>query len=237
MAAHPPSGGTDDRLPLEAMPRGGQRVSRPRSPVRSHPRLFVPQGYEPGYAYPLLVWLPGTRGFDLGRAMNRVSTRNFVAVEPALPRRVAGRAVLDDAVWEAVDAAAERCHVHPDRVFLVGRGTGGTDAFRVAFRHAERFAGMVSLGGSFPHAEALFAKLAAVRRLPVLFCCRHDAADAMAATTALTLRLFHAAGAQLSMRIYRESHDLAAPILRDVNRWLMDEVCGGVAADERIGST
>jgi hypothetical protein len=31
-------------------------------------RVFVPQGYEPGYDYPLVVWLPDpARRFDLGR--------------------------------------------------------------------------------------------------------------------------------------------------------------------------
>jgi hypothetical protein len=40
------------------------------------------------------------------------------------------------------------------------------------------------------------------------------------------LRLFHAAGATLAMRIYPRRRDLAATALADVNRWLMDEICG-----------
>jgi hypothetical protein len=41
-----------------------------------------------------------------------------------------------------------------------------------------------------------------------------------------TLRLFHAAGAALAMRIYAGRHQLSQSILGDVNRWLMDEICG-----------
>ena len=226
MSANPPSGGRDEGLPGSGVRLRQSRATGALEPTRPQPRMFIPQGYEPGYAYPLLVWLPGTRRFDLGRAMPRLSTRNYLAVEPARP--ATGGSGIEDAVWEAIDTAGNRANVHPDRVFLVGRGSGGTDAFRIACRHADRFAGMVSLGGAFPHTEALFARLAAVRRLPVLLCCRRDAKADVVVTTAMTLRLFHAAGAHLSMRIYQEPHDLAVPILRDVNRWLMDEVCGGV---------
>lgn len=220
--------GRDQGLPSQTVSVRPTRATACLAAAPRQPRIFIPQGYEQGYAYPLLVWLPGSRRFDLGRAMHRLSTRNYLAVEPVIARDEPGSAV-EDAVWGAIDAVAERANVHPDRVFLVGRGTGGTDAFRVGCRHADRFAGMVSLGGAFPHAEALFARLSAVRRLPVLLCCRRDAEADLVATTAMTLRLFHAAGAQLSMRIYQEPHDLAPAILRDVNRWLMDEVCGGVS--------
>ncbi len=228
MSAIPSDGGLDHRFPARTVSVRPVRVAASRERAHRQPRVFMPQGYEPGYAYPLLVWLPGSRRFDLGKAMNRLSTRNYLAVEPVIGPEDRP-AAIEDAVWEAIDAAAERANVHPDRVFLIGRGDGGTAAFRVGCRHADRFAGMVSLGGAFPHAEALFARLSAVRRLPVLLCCRRDAEADMVATTSMTLRLFHAAGAQLSMRIYQEPHDLAPAILRDVNRWLMDAVCGGVS--------
>ena len=45
---------------------------------------FAPLHYEPGYAYPLIVWLHG-RGSDerqLPRVMPLVSMRNYVAVAP-----------------------------------------------------------------------------------------------------------------------------------------------------------
>ncbi|MFM7519206.1 MAG: hypothetical protein ACKO9B_01905 [Planctomycetota bacterium] len=228
MSANPVGGGRDESTAGSGTSRRRFRRGLSRATARQAPRLFLPQGYEPGYAYPLVVWLPGARRFDLGRAMQRLSTRNYLAVEPAF---AAGDDVyaVEEAVFDAIHEAVARGNVHPDRVFLVGRGAGGTDAFRIACRHAERFAGMVSLGGAFPHAEALFARLAAVRRLPFLLCCRRDAEARLVATTATTLRLFHAAGAQLSMRIYEEPNDLAPAILRDVNRWLMEGICGPTA--------
>ncbi len=209
-------------------------------------RAFTPLGYEPGYEYPLIVWLPDPCGrrFDLGRVMKRVSLRNFLAVEPAMwapedggiPQLHQSHASIDhgngpeDAVWRAIERMQDNASVHPKRIYLVGQGAGGTEAFRIACRHPKAFAGVISLGGPFPLAESLFSQLAAVRQLPMLLCCHRNASSLAARHTDATLRLFHAAGAMLAMRIYPGTNELSKAILCDVNRWLMDEVCGTPAA-------
>lgn len=249
------------RLPKRgSRPAADHRRRAARDAVSRHPRtasewlgddrLFTPLGYEPGYDYPLLVWLPGDslpesgdagarkRSFELGTVMRRVSLRNFVAVEPVVgahESRATGMATggskgfsqgLDEAVWRSIERVRDRISIHPDRIFLVGQGDGGSDAFRIACRHPREFAGVISLGGLFPLDEALFARLSDVRRLPMLLCCRRASVLEQAAHTARTLRLFHAAGAALAMRIYPGNNDLSKSVLADVNRWIMDEVCG-----------
>ena len=184
-------------------------------------RVFMPQGYEPGYDYPLLVWLPDpSAAFDLGRAMARTSLRNFVAVQPA-----AG-GDIDARVWRSIDRIRDRASIHPRRIYLVGQGSGGSEAFRIACRAPEAFGGVVSLGGGFPLDEGLFAAADRVRRLPMLLCTNRDALAAEPAHVDRVLRLFHAAGATLSLRVYPGLRDLALAALADVNRWLMQEVCG-----------
>jgi len=191
-------------------------------------RVFVPQGYEPGYHYPLLVWLPGDDpAFDLGRAMTRLSLRNFVAVEPA-----AGETSL----WRAIDRVSERLSIHPRRIWLVGQGSGGTEAFRLACRHPGSFAGLVSLGGAFPHGEPVLARLNEIRRLPMLLCCRAAEVAAAPAELDRTLRLFHACGGTLAVRIYQRGGGLSRATLADVNRWLMDELCGTKASLQPHGA-
>jgi phospholipase/carboxylesterase len=52
---------------------------------QSHPHvLFSPIHYEPGYAYPLLVWLHGSNCDErqVMRVMPEISMRNYVAVAP-----------------------------------------------------------------------------------------------------------------------------------------------------------
>jgi phospholipase/carboxylesterase len=209
-------------------------------------RAFTPLGYEPGYEYPLIVWLPDPCGrrFDLGRVMKRVSLRNFLAVEPAMwvpedggtsPLHQSHASIdhgkgPEDGVWRAIERMQDNASVHPKRIYLVGQGAGGTEAFRIACRHPKAFAGVISLGGPFPLAESLFSQLAAVRQLPMLLCCHRNASSLAARHTDATLRLFHAAGAMLAMRIYPGTNELSKAILCDVNRWLMDEVCGTPAA-------
>lgn len=209
--------------------RGRAAAARPsRHPLPGIPHtaeVFVPQAYEPGYPYPLLVWLPdrGGRAFELGRAMARVSLRNFIAVEPV---GTTAEADCGEAVWDAIEAVRERLSVHADRVYLVGVGAGGTQAFRIACRQPEAFAGVVSLGGGFPLDEGLFARVAPLRRLPMLLCCRRDDDEAARVGIDRTLRLFHAAGATLALRMYPGCAPLSQPVLADVNRWLMEDICG-----------
>lgn len=207
-------------------------------------RLFTPLGHEPGYDYPLLVWLPGSpeaarrkKPFALGRVMPRVSLRNFVAVQPCIGPHESPSVGLDEAVWRSIERVGDRIAIHPDRIFLVGQGTGGSDAFRIACRHPREFAGVISLGGPFPLDESLFSQLADVRRLPMLFCSRRSSVMEQAAHTDRTLRLFHAAGAALAMRIYPGSNDLSKAVLADVNRWIMDEVCGTPAAVHSLSAS
>jgi len=189
----------------------------PAAPVGAE--VFVPLGYEPGYDYPLLAWLPGaTGGPTLGKLMARVSLRNFVAVRPT----ARGPAAL----WRAIDRVRDRLSVHPRRLYLIGHGRAGTEALRIACRDPGACAGVVSLGGPFPLDEAAFARLDAVRRLPMLLCRRAAGTAADAAHADRTLRLFHAAGATLAMRIYASGPMRSATVLGDVNRWLMEDVCG-----------
>lgn len=208
-------------------------VTVPGSGVADGP-LFMPQGYEPGYDYPLLVWLADDERFDLGRVMTRTSLRNFVAVQPAAPEAGEDR---EDAVWRAIDAVRDRASIHAGRIFLAGRRSAGTEAFRIACRHPREFAGVASLGGRFPLDEGLFAQLAEVRRLPMLLCCQRAGVVAETARTDRMLRLFHAAGAALAMRIYPGREDLSRAALADVNRWVMDEVCGTPAAVHSLSAS
>ena len=64
------------------------------------------------------------------------------------------------------------------------------------------------------------------RRLPMLLCCKNSDSSDAACHTDKTLRLFHAAGAAMAMRIYAGCNQLSKSVLCDVNRWIMEEVCG-----------
>ena len=209
----------------------GNRLSSDYSvqPQVEQDRVFLPLGYEPGYDYPLLVWLPQSNdaAFDLGRTMMRMSLRNYLAVVPAVPSD-------SESCFQAIDAMVDRYSVHPRRVYLVGVEAGGVNAFRLACQNPESFAGVVSVNGQFPVNEGLLGRFDCVRSLPMMLCCdeRANAANSsMARDIDITLRLFHAAGGLLSLRVYRDKSKSRFPqvqladIVSDIDRWIMDEVC------------
>jgi phospholipase/carboxylesterase len=143
---------------------------------------FAPLHYEPNYAYPLLVWLHGPGGSEkqLKRVMPLVSLRNYIGVAPrgmAMRSDAAGYGwrqtddhifLAEQRVFACVDQVRRRFNIDPTRVFLAGYDCGGTMALRLAMRHPQRFAGVISLSGPFPQGGAPLGRLLDARRLPVL---------------------------------------------------------------------
>jgi phospholipase/carboxylesterase len=214
--------------------------------------LFAPLHYEPGYAYPLLVWLHG-RGADesqLLRIMPQISIRNYLAVAPRGPR-LSSADGLDGASygWEqsadhipraeqrafdAIETARRRFHVARQRVFLAGFDCGGTMAFRVAMNHPGRFAGVLSLCGAFPSGSTPFGNLLQARRLPLFLACGRDSREYASAEVCQNLRMFHAAGLSVTLRQYPCGQQLVPQMLADLNRWVMEQLVPAEASAGQV---
>jgi len=157
----------------------------------------------------------------------RMSLRNYLAVVPAVPSD-------SESCFQAINEMVDRYSIHSRRVYLVGVGAGGENAFRFACQNPKSFAGVVSVNGQFPVNEGLLGQFDCVRSLPMMLCCderTHAADSTMAREIDTTLRLFHAAGGLLSLRVYRNKSKTRFPqvqladIVGDIDRWIMDEVC------------
>jgi phospholipase/carboxylesterase len=202
---------------------------------------FEPIHYERGYAYPLVVWLHGAAGSEreLRQVMPRVSTRNYVAIAPrgcSPDRRHTGRydwQQTADAI-EASEALVARCvaraarqfNVHPRRIFLAGCGSGGTMAVRVAWNDPARFAGVVSINGPLPASLRPLRQINQLRRVPCLLAMSRDSQVYPQARACSDLRLLHSAGCTVALRQYPGSDELTRDMLSDMDRWLMELVCG-----------
>ena len=200
--------------------------------------FFAPLHYEPKYAYPLLIWLHGPQCTDerqLVRIMPLISMRNYVA---AAPRGFSGRhgeglqwpqdpTSIERAthrVFDCIAAASERFHVASRRVFLGGFDGGGTMALRIAFNQPESFAGVLSLGGTLPQGHHPFGRLVAARRLPTFLALGRDSEVYGPDDACGDLRLLHTAGVSVTLRQYPCGHELASQMLRDVDRWIMEQI-------------
>lgn len=229
---------------------------------------FVPQRYEPNYAYPLLVMFHGRGGDEhqLIEAMPAMSWRNYVAVGLRGPEtlrrdgqvvghawggpfgrlenrapRVEGpvevvRRVLsgdapdgmdriEDGTFNAIRGIRRALHVHSERIYLLGMGEGAAVAYWLALSHPERFAGVVALNGWLP------------RTLPVLKRCRdcrehgfkalvvHGEWNGRApvARARRDAALLRSAGLSVAFQTYPCANRLTAPMLADVDTWLIHQ--------------
>jgi phospholipase/carboxylesterase len=203
--------------------------------------MFTPVHYEANYAYPLLIWLHGPGTCDerqLLRIMPMVSLRNYVAVAPRgfLQESASGAKNYDwpqtpehiqeaqCRVFDCIEAAEHRWRISPKRIFLAGFDTGGTMAFRVAMNHPRRFAGVLSLGGAFPTGHRPFVQILEARKLPVFLAVGRDSQTYSPEQACETLRLFHTAGISVALRQYPCSQQLAPQMLRDIDRWIIEQI-------------
>lgn len=206
--------------------------------------LFVPLHYEANYAYPLVVWFHGPGGDEsqLQRLMPLLSLRNYaaLAVRGIVPHQAESGSRsgydwslepggLEAAGWRLGDAllsAQERLHIAPHRIFLAGFDRGATVAWRLALEHPGRFAGVLSLGGAFPRGGAPLARLGESRRVPIFLACGQSSRRFPAEQVCEDLRLLHAAGMSVDLRLYPCGQEITEQMLTDMNRWMMALVTG-----------
>jgi phospholipase/carboxylesterase len=207
--------------------------------------LFAPLHYERNYAYPLIVWLhgPDDNETQLKRIMPLVSLRNYAAIAP---RGTAGGEteaaafgwsqseehieLAQQRVLDCLAAARQRFNVAPGRVFVAGHECGGTMALRLALREPHRFAGVLSLGGRFPSGHAPLAQLDAARQLSIFVAANRASQRYPTEAVCDDLRLVHSAGMSITLREYPGTDGLRPQVLADMDRWLMDQITGGMAA-------
>jgi phospholipase/carboxylesterase len=219
-------------------PAEGFYTSEVEAPKRWPVRTFLPTGYEPRYAYPLLVFFHGHGGNEeqILRLAPRLSRRNYICIGLRAPETVGHRpdgrlgyswgrtgqcdALVEDYVFRAVEQTRLSYHVHSERIYLAGICEGATLAFRLGLLHPEKFAGVISLNGAMPQGGPLF-RLPEIRELSVFI--GHGIANAVVPLSIArhNYRLLYTAGLSIEMHTYPATHRLHPHMLRDINRWIM----------------
>lgn len=205
----------------------------------SSPLFFSPLHYESRYEYPLIVWLHGCGSSEreLEELMPYISIRNYVAVAPRGTKAVdpnghrytwaqtpASIALAEELVFDAIEKASTRYSIANRKIFLAGRGTGGTMAWRLALRNPKQFAGCVSLGGVFPKSHRPLATLKDLRHLRSLWMVGEQSPNCGVDSVVESLPLFHSAKLRVAIRQYNCGDELYADMFSDMNRWLMEIV-------------
>jgi len=130
--------------------------------------LYVPEGYDPQRAYPLLVCLHGA-GFSgssyLRRWVPRLKEQYLLAC-PSIDE--GGQWWMRDAeamVLSVVDDVIREYHVDPNRVYLSGMSNGAVGNYAIGAHRADRFAAIAPMAGCYPY--GLYPLLQNFRMTPI----------------------------------------------------------------------
>lgn len=209
-------------------------------------RLFVPEHYEPGYDYPLVVWLHSDASceLELDNVMMALSSRNYVAIAPRANLKCPGSgrrfrwgtsnnscAEAEDLVWNCVQSVASRLSVDTNKIFLAGFGSGGTMAQWIGLKYARQIAGVVSLSGSFPRLPGVLSNWKRSRDLPVLFAQRQESTICSEDELVRAVQISHQSGLDYKFWQLRserdeglEANELDSTMLETANRFMMSIV-------------
>ena len=207
-------------------------------------RFYAPIHYVESYAYPLLVYLHG-RGNNAGemaQVIRHLSTRNYVAAGVGGNQALDGQGVrfdwnlsttatnrATDAVFDAVDAATSKFNIHSRRIVLVGRGSGGSMALKIAAANPSRFAAVVSIGGRMPSLNLPAFQTTRRRQLPMLWQWAEDNPLYRLETLQADCRTALTIGGKVHINQYPGDDELDTLLLSDVDRWIMSTVAGRTA--------
>lgn len=200
--------------------------------------IHLPESYEARYAYPLVVWFHenGSSEAELTSIMPKISERNYVGL--ALRGNVNlesgfGWSMSDDEIDKLIDdveAHVRTCrrqyHVHSERIYLAGYGAGASAAMALLLRKPEWFGGAACLLGSFPKLRVPSHRFNELRNKRILLTTSAANRSSGVGDVVAAGRLLYASGMQIGTRVYQEAGvSPSNKMLRDLNHWLMDDVC------------
>ena len=209
-------------------------------PDRCH-SIHLPQHYEPRYAYPLIVWFhgEGSSEQELPGIMDQISDRNFIGLA------IRGNVVQDNGFAWSNDAASidtlvndvesivlslrRQYHIHSERIYLAGFGSGASTAMELIIRKPEWFGGAACICGSYSKLKLPSFRLGEFRNKRILLGTTGADRSRNVRDTVNAGHLLFSSGIKIGTRFYQDSVKTpTAKMLGDINHWLMDDVCSPV---------
>lgn len=234
---HPESIDTSSSARHEERPQAVTVESAP--PRNSQHAVFVPEHYEAKYPYPLIVWVQsGKNPREMQQVLPLISERNYFGLALSLdqlcrdslndnaqdehdPRMT----MLERTVYQQVCSLRREFHIHSERIYLAGFGEGATHALQLGLAKPEWFAGVISLAGHTPATPHLLRRFRDLGGKRVLLGVGAKDRTVSVNETVQLGRLLHSAGMNVLSRVYEGSHQISRPMLRDINHWVMQDVC------------
>ena len=232
--------------------------------VRPH-AVYLPEHYEAGYAYPLIVWFhgDGASEAELARVMPSISDRNYIGVALrgdlmsgtgfgcTLPKSLetsevsrgdlasgtgfgwsatgAQSAELLHEVRSIVTSMRREYHILSERIYLAGFGSGASTAVQLMLNKPEWFGGVISFSGEMPKIDAPLTRADELKNKRILLATSLGSTKTRVGDVVAAGRLLYSAGMQVGTRVYQGAENTpTVKMLRDLNSWLMDDICSNV---------
>jgi phospholipase/carboxylesterase len=129
---------------------------------------------------------------------------------------------LEDSLFSSIRQTRRALHVHSERIFLVGCGEGAAVAYRIALSYPERFAGVVSINGWLPGGFRPLGRLKSCRELSILVVHGEWNARVPVQSARRDVSVLRSGGLRVAFQSYPCAHRLTAPMLSDVDTWLIN---------------
>jgi phospholipase/carboxylesterase len=184
--------------------------------------VFVPDQYEPNYAYPLLVWLETSRlaPSRLDRRMRQISDRNYFGV--SIEVTDSGR--IEEQLHETFLRLRRKFHLNTERVYLLGCGAAGTQALATGLSQPGCFGGIAALSSSWPEVPRLLSQYDELRGKRVLLGVSEADDAALLADAAYGARLLWSAGMHVTTLTTTAGGEPHRALLREIDHWVMQGI-------------
>ena len=202
--------------------------------------IFVPQRYEECYAYPLIIWLHSddTDEDQLEDVLEAISPQNYVGLSlrgNQLNNVTGGyRWNLDAAQFGSVPLPellhATTCrlrrafHIHSERIFIAGAGSGADSALQLLVHRPDWFAGAILLDPIGKPESLQAERLTGLRGKPVLQTQSRDASNEQLARNIESVRLIRSAGARMRIELTDSCIDPTSNEIRFLDHWIMEQL-------------
>lgn len=206
-----------------------------------HISLFRPEHYEPGYAYPLVIWLhtEGGSEHDLHQIMPQISMRNYLglsfrapAIDPAAPENgyhwpdshlFAARFM--ECIQKTVLELSKVLNIHEDRIYLAGTGNGCSIATKLLLKAPHFFAGAALLNGSFSDKDFQKASGASLKGNRVLLDRRSSSHSDSKHSAQWLSRMWETTGAGIqTVNSLKSEATQDSELFNILDRWIMEGI-------------
>ena len=184
--------------------------------------FFVPEHYEPNYAYPLIAWLAPPSGSNgrLKRLVRTVSERNYFGV--SVP--VTDPDLVEQELHETFLRLRRHYHLHTERVYLLGFGEEGTQALKTGLQQPAWFAGVAAISARWPETPRLLAQYDELRGKRVLLGFGECESAAIVADALYMRQLLWSAGMHVTALAASTAEEGDRSLLREIDRWIMQAI-------------